>query len=129
MHVRPFGFDYWKVKVNQGQYHDPYFWEWGKGWKPNNRGARQYKGYVTDITTGFALEFLENRPRKPFGLLLHFKAPHDPFDHHRKYDSREYKEIVEDLKVQLVKLRKEYGDNDHEYPEMDLLLKKYWDSR
>jgi len=88
LHVKPFGFDYWKVMVNQGQYHDPYYWEQGMGWKPNNKGARQYEGYVTDITTGFAIDFLENRPKeKPFCLLLHFKAPHDPFDHHEKYNS------------------------------------------
>ena len=86
LHVKPFGFDYWKVMVNQGQYHDPYYWEKGVGWKPNNDGAKQYAGYVTDITTGFAMEFLKNRPKeKPFCLLLHFKAPHDPFDHHEKY--------------------------------------------
>ncbi len=49
LHVKPFGFDYWKVMVNQGQYHDPYYWEKGMGWQSNNKGARQYEGYVTDI--------------------------------------------------------------------------------
>ena len=85
LHTQPFGFDYWKVMVGQGQYHDPLYWEKGMGWKRNNKGAKQYSGYVTDITTNMALEFLDIRPEeKPFCLMLHFKAPHDPFDHSKK---------------------------------------------
>ena len=88
LHTQPFGFDYWKVMVGQGQYHDPLYWEKGLGWKANNIGAKQYSGYVTDITTNMALEFIANRPKeKPFCLMLHFKAPHDPWDYNEKYDS------------------------------------------
>ena len=86
--VKPFGFDYWKVLVGQGQYHNPFYWEKNIGWDPEKNGAKQYKGYVTDINTNMAIDFLESRPKeKPFFLMLHFKAPHDRWDNNKKYDS------------------------------------------
>jgi arylsulfatase A-like enzyme len=74
----PAGFDYWNVLPGQGGYFDPDMVEMGK-WK-------QYKGYVTDIITDIALDFLENRPKdKPFCLLYQHKAPHDYFDYDEKH--------------------------------------------
>jgi len=90
LHAEPLGFDYWKVMIDQGRYHDPVYCEKGKGWTMDDEDGTGtvYKGYVTDITTNFALEFLDNRPKdKPFCLLLHFKAPHDPWNHSEKYNS------------------------------------------
>lgn len=65
----PTGFDYWNILPGQGQYYNPDFIEMGE--------RKQVEGYVTDLTTDFALDWLENRDReKPFCLLLHHKAPH-----------------------------------------------------
>ena len=65
----PVGFDYWKVLPGQGAYHDPEFIEMGERTK--------HTGYVTDIITDMALEFMRNRdPARPFCLLYHHKAPH-----------------------------------------------------
>jgi arylsulfatase A-like enzyme len=88
LHTRPKGFDYWKVMIDQGRYHDPIYCEKGKGWSMDDEDGTGtvYKGYVTDITTDFGIEFLENRPQeKPFCMLLHFKAPHDEWDFKEKY--------------------------------------------
>jgi arylsulfatase A-like enzyme len=88
LHTRPKGFDYWKVMIDQGRYHDPIYCEKGKGWSMDDEDGTGtvYKGYVTDITTDFGIEFLENRSsEKPFCLLLHFKAPHDEWDFNEKY--------------------------------------------
>ena len=39
-------------------------------------GRRVIKGYVTDIITDLAIDFLKNRPKdKPFFLMCHHKAP------------------------------------------------------
>lgn len=65
----PTGFDRWSVLPGQGIYFDPFFLE------PS--GRRMIKGYVTDITTDLAIDFLKNRPKdKPFFLMCHHKAPH-----------------------------------------------------
>ena len=70
--TEPTGFDYWNVLPGQGYYYNPQFKKMGKD--------TVYNGYVTNITTDLALEWLEqNTPGKtgkPFCLMLHHKAPH-----------------------------------------------------
>lgn len=65
----PTGFDYWKVLPGQGAYHDPSFIEMGE--------RVEHEGYVTDLITDFAIDWVRGRdPEKPFALLYHHKAPH-----------------------------------------------------
>ncbi len=66
----PTGFDYWNVLPGQGHYYNPDLIEMGE--------KKQVTGYVTDLITDIALEFLENKRDKsrPFLLMLHHKAPH-----------------------------------------------------
>jgi arylsulfatase A-like enzyme len=66
---QPTGFDYWNILPGQGQYYNPDFIKLGERY--------QAEGYVTDLITDEALEWLDQRdPGKPFCLLLHHKAPH-----------------------------------------------------
>ncbi len=78
----PTGFDQYAVLPGQGLYYDPLLRHTG-----NWPDAQAHKGYVTDVITDHALEFLEDRPSdKPFFLMYHHKAPHDifvPKDEHR----------------------------------------------
>jgi arylsulfatase A-like enzyme len=65
----PTGFDYWNILPGQGQYYNPDFIEMGE--------KKRFEGYVTTLTTDFAIDWLNNRDQeKPFCLLLHHKAPH-----------------------------------------------------
>ena len=66
----PTGFDYWDVLPGQGEYYNPDFVDSG--------GTRRIEGYVTDITTDLAIEWLESGrdEDKPFLLFYHHKAPH-----------------------------------------------------
>jgi len=65
----PTGFDYWIVLPGQGLYYNPDFIEMGE--------RKNFKGYVTDLTTDFALSWLDKRDtKKPFFMMLHHKAPH-----------------------------------------------------
>jgi len=66
----PMGFDYWNVLPGQGDYYNPDLIEMGE--------KKRHIGYVTDIITDIALDFLENRRdrSKPFLMMLHHKAPH-----------------------------------------------------
>jgi arylsulfatase A-like enzyme len=69
----PTGFDYWTILPGQGIYFDPAFLD--------RNGRRVIKGYVTDIITDLAIDFLKERPKdKPFFLMCHHKAPHRPWE-------------------------------------------------
>jgi arylsulfatase A-like enzyme len=66
----PTGFDYWNILPGQGDYYNPDLIEMGK--------TKRHPGYVTDILTDLAVDYLEarrNSPR-PFLLMLHHNAPH-----------------------------------------------------
>ncbi len=82
----PTGFDYWNILPGQGLYYNPDFIEMGE--------RKMHEGYVTDLTTDFALDWLEQRDEeKPFYLMLHHKAPHRNWmpgpDHLSMYDDEE----------------------------------------
>jgi len=65
----PTGFDKWKVLPGQGVYFDPDFLV--------PEGRIRIKGYVSDVITDLAIEFLKHRPADhPFFLMCHHKAPH-----------------------------------------------------
>jgi arylsulfatase A-like enzyme len=65
----PTGFDYWNILPGQGVYYNPDFIEMGK--------KKRVKGYCTNLTTDFGIDWLDKRDKeKPFCLLLHHKAPH-----------------------------------------------------
>jgi len=67
---QPSGFDYWEVLPGQGTYYNPDF--------RTAAGVIEHTGYVTDIITDKALEWLERGrdPDKPFLLMYQHKAPH-----------------------------------------------------
>lgn len=82
----PTGFDHWSVLQGQGRYFDPIFFTDGK--------KETVKGYVTDVITDKALDWLKNRKKdQPFMLMYHHKAPHrawEPDEKHAKmYDDKE----------------------------------------
>lgn len=67
----PTGFDFWEILPGQGDYYNPYFIT------QENKRIRK-NGYVTNIITDEAIDWLENKrnPEKPFCLLIHHKAIH-----------------------------------------------------
>ncbi len=69
LNSEPQGFDYWSILVGQGEYYAPVFIE--------NGVETQCEGYVTDVITDKAVNFLEDRDKdKPFAMLYYHKAPH-----------------------------------------------------
>lgn len=70
-HLRsqPEDFDYWNILPGQGDYYNPAFIENGRD--------TLYEGYVTDVTTDLAIDWLETLDHSaPFCLMVHHKAPH-----------------------------------------------------
>ena len=87
-HLRsePTGFDYWNILPGQGDYRNPVLIEMGE--------HKSHRGYVTDIITDVALEWIRNRdPERPFALLYHHKAPHARWvpsvEHERLFEDEE----------------------------------------
>jgi arylsulfatase A-like enzyme len=62
------GYDTWISFRGQGTITDPVFWE--------NGGEKQLRGYVTDLLSERAAEFVARRRAKPFALFLAHKAVH-----------------------------------------------------
>ena len=73
----PEGFDHYTIHANsnqQGVYWDPLY--------STNGEKKREKGYATKLTTNFALQWLDSLrdKSKPFCMMLHYKAPHRPWD-------------------------------------------------
>ncbi len=83
---KPTGFDYWNILPDQGHYYNPAFINMGKD--------TAYSGYVTDVTTDLALDWIEQNRHKPFFMMLHHKAPHrnwmPPQRYLREYNDRQF---------------------------------------
>lgn len=56
-----------------------------EGTNGNITGPHDYHGYVDDVVTDKALEWLKQKREKPFCLLLWFQAPHAPFYRARRH--------------------------------------------
>lgn len=74
LHTKPVAFDHWEILPGQGSYYNPDFIQM-------DGSTKQFDGYVTDVTTDKALEWLKNgRDKdKPFFLMAQHKAPHRTF--------------------------------------------------
>ncbi len=82
--TEPQGFDVFKYHNSagqQGHYWNPIFNENGKDVKE--------EGYATNLTTDFALNWLESdrKSDKPFMMVLQYKAPHRPWEPDHKYET------------------------------------------
>ncbi len=65
----PQGFNYHDILIGQGEYYQPRF--------VSGKDTSIVEGYVTDIITDKAIQFVANRDtEKPFCMLYHHKAPH-----------------------------------------------------
>lgn len=90
----PTGFDHWDVLPGQGKYYRPDF--------RSRTGKRAVEGYVTEVTTDLALDWLAGQgatgrdPSRPFMLMVHQKAPHRPWDppaeRLQEFEDREFPE-------------------------------------
>jgi arylsulfatase A-like enzyme len=87
----PRGFDYSCILPGQGLYYDPDMIENGE--------RKQFQGYVTDVITDKALDYLKGlNGQKPFCLVYQHKGPHRPFTPAQRHEEL-------------------YADNDLPYPE------------
>ncbi|HEX4413854.1 MAG TPA: sulfatase [Lacipirellulaceae bacterium] len=86
----PTGFDFWEILQGQGQYYRPDL--------ITAEGKRAVPGYVTEIITNEALNWLKTKrdPNRPFALMVQHKAPHRPWSPApQKLGDREGEKIAE----------------------------------
>lgn len=84
----PLGVDEFKILPGQGDYYNPDF--------ITNTGDTTITGYVTDIITDLAIDWLDNRrdEEKPFLLMYLHKAPHRSWlpkeEHYKEFTEKEF---------------------------------------
>lgn len=84
LNSRPTGFDYFSVLSGHGRFFDSPFLGPQDPW----RGIEMSEGYLTDVITDKSIEWIENRDlSKPFCLMIHHKAPHEPHEYPEKYSA------------------------------------------
>lgn len=66
------GFDYSASFIGQGRYFDCPI--------EVNGTSTPSKGWVDDVSTGYAIDFIKSNQEKPWSLAIGFKACHGPFD-------------------------------------------------
>ncbi|MFC1606979.1 sulfatase [Candidatus Latescibacterota bacterium] len=119
----PVGFDYWNILPGQGHYYNPDLIEMGE--------KKRYDGYVTDIITDLAIDWLGNRSDdKPFCLVYQHKAPHRNWmpgpDHLNMYEGEDIPEpatLLDDWKTKSDAAKnQEMTIMHHTYPAYDLKI-------
>ena len=82
---KPSGFDHFNILPGQGRYHNPILKN-NDNWEYGNKGGNEYKGFSSDVIMDESLKWLDQRDKeKPFMLMTHFKATHEPFDYPERF--------------------------------------------
>jgi len=81
---QPSGFDHFNVLPGQGRYHNPIL-KTSANWE---EGGKTYEGFSSDVIGDLSIDWLQQRSEeKPFFLMTHFKATHEPFDYPARHQS------------------------------------------
>ena len=82
----PSGFDYYNILHDQGRYWDPIL-RTSKNFHKPKETWDVHKGFSTDVITQLSIDWLNQRDeKKPFMLMTHFKATHEPFDFPERFN-------------------------------------------
>lgn len=78
-------FDYYNVLPGQGKYFNPVLIEKGENAWPDNQ--KKFEGFSADVITDLTIAWIRKRDKnKPFFLMHHYKAPHEPFSYPERYN-------------------------------------------
>ena len=82
----PTGFNYYKVLPGQGKYNNPIF-KTKENWVNGHKGGVKESGFSSDLIGDASINWLKNHDsEKPFFLMTHFKATHEPFDYPKRHN-------------------------------------------
>ncbi len=120
-HMAPQGYDYSEVLKGQGPYYNPLMLLDRDG-DGQRDGEVQHTGYVTDIITDLALEWLKTGrdDSKPFMLMYQHKAPHREWQ-----PGPEYYAMYDDVEIpEPVTLFDDYATRGRAAHEQDMTIDK-----
>ncbi len=84
LQTQPSGFDHFLVLPGQGRYIDPLLRD-AETWA---EGGKAFSGFSADVIGDQSIAWLRQRdPDRPFFLMTHFKATHEPFYYPDRFDS------------------------------------------
>ena len=84
---QPAGFDFYDVISGQGSYFNCRMKDNEMDWQDGGKGGQPQPGYVTNVITDKAINWLKNRKEdSPFCLMVHHKAPHEPYQYPEQYE-------------------------------------------
>ncbi len=111
----PAGFDYWNILPGQGRYFNPVL-------KEKDSGKKNYEGHSTDVVTRLSIDWLGQREKdKPFFLMCHFKAPHEPWEYAKRYeDYLSEVDIPKPVSFGEEKSHRSRGSREYGYTLMDM---------
>jgi arylsulfatase A-like enzyme len=66
------------------------------------------------------------KPTRPGWELYDMK--NDPYEMNNLYGEPKYTAVINDLKTELLRLRKKYNETDDKYPHIQKVIDEYWDS-
>lgn len=90
----PTGFDYYKVLPGQGRYFDPLL-KTAENWEYGSKGGVVHKGFSSDVIADESIAWMATQnPDKPFFLMTHFKATHEPFHYPERHSA-----LLEDVEL------------------------------
>ena len=91
---QPAGFNYYNVLPGQGRYWNPIL-KTKENWEDGYGGGVEHKGFSTDVIADLTIDWMEKRDTtKPFLMMCHFKATHEPFD----YPDR-FKDLLDGVEI------------------------------
>jgi len=90
----PSGFDYYNVLHDQGRYWDPIL-RTKENFNKDSESWDIHPGFSTDVITDLSLKWLDTiDKKKPFLLMTHFKATHEPFDYPERFN-----DLYQDIEI------------------------------
>jgi arylsulfatase A-like enzyme len=85
-HVKDLGKRYWDYYFGFPSAATDYFWpQIEQGARGAVQAPQTFDGYVDDVVTSHALEWVKEKREKPFCLLLWMQSPHAPFFRARRH--------------------------------------------
>jgi arylsulfatase A-like enzyme len=93
--------------------------------RPGHFGIRNER-YKLALFYGHSLDMTGSSKKSTAPAWEFFDLEKDPKENRNSYSDPSYKEVIEEMKIELKKLREEVGDTDTKYPEMQEIFSQVW---
>jgi len=93
--------------------------------RPGHFGIRN-ANYKLAFFYGHSLDMTGSSKQATEPAWEFFDLTKDPKENNNAYGNPDYADIIKEMKIELKKLRAEYGDTDSQYQEMQQIIANYW---